>query len=76
MQCCNKRVIIYSGARVSEFIRAIRSFISIDAQMVISKKLEWNQLGIILFTLHVHKIMNIGLIRDEDSECFSDGVTK
>ena len=31
MQCCNKRVIIYSGAHVSEFIRAIRSFISIDA---------------------------------------------
>ena len=30
MQCCNKHVIIYSGARVSEFIRAIRSFISID----------------------------------------------
>ena len=30
MQCCNKHVIIYSGARVSELIRAIRSFISID----------------------------------------------
>ena len=30
MQCRNKHVIIYSGARVSEFIRAIRSFISID----------------------------------------------
>ena len=30
MQYCNKHVIIYSGARVSEFIRAIRSFISID----------------------------------------------
>ena len=30
MQCCNKHVIIYSGARVSEFIRAIRSFIGID----------------------------------------------
>ena len=32
MQCCNKHVIIYSGARVTEFIRAIRSFISIDYQ--------------------------------------------
>ena len=30
MQCCNIHVIIYSSARVSEFIRAIRSFISID----------------------------------------------
>ena len=32
MQCCNKHVIIYSGASVSELIRAIRSFIrfSID----------------------------------------------
>ena len=30
MQCCNKHVIIYSGARVSELIRAIRSFISIE----------------------------------------------
>ena len=30
MQCCNKHVIIYSGARVSELIRAIRSFIIID----------------------------------------------
>ena len=30
IQCCNKDVIIYSGASVSEFIRAIRSFISID----------------------------------------------
>ena len=30
MQCCNKHVIIYSGARVSELIRAIRSFVSID----------------------------------------------
>ena len=30
MQCCNKHVIIYCGARVSELIRAIRSFISID----------------------------------------------
>ena len=30
MQCFNKHVFIYSGARVSEFIRAIRSFISID----------------------------------------------
>ena len=25
MQCCNKDVIIYFGANVSEFIRAIRS---------------------------------------------------
>ena len=32
MQCCNIHVIIYSSARVSEFIRAIRSFISIDSQ--------------------------------------------
>ena len=32
MQCCNKHVIVYSGARVSEFIRAIRSFISIDKE--------------------------------------------
>ena len=30
IQCCNKDVIIYCGASVSEFIRAIRSFISID----------------------------------------------
>ena len=30
MQSCNKHVIMYSGARVSEFIRAIRSFISIE----------------------------------------------
>ena len=30
MQCCNKHVIIYFGARVSGLIRAIRSFISID----------------------------------------------
>jgi len=36
MQCCNKHVIIYSGARVSEFIRAIRSFISIDFQIYFS----------------------------------------
>ena len=34
MQCCNKHVIIYSGARVSEFIRAIRSFISIDKTII------------------------------------------
>ena len=34
MQCCNKHVIIYSGARVSEFIRAIRSFISIDCYRI------------------------------------------
>ena len=33
MQCCNKHVIIYFGARVSELIRAIRSFISIDNQL-------------------------------------------
>ena len=38
MQCCNKHVIIYSGARVSEFIRAIRSFISIDLNHNIIKK--------------------------------------
>ena len=30
-QCGNKDVIIYPGASVSEFIRAIRSFISIDS---------------------------------------------
>ena len=30
IRCCNKYVIIYSGASVSEFIRAIRPFISID----------------------------------------------
>ena len=29
IQCCNKDVIIYFGASVSEFIRAIRSFIRI-----------------------------------------------
>ena len=32
MQCCNIHVIIYSSAHVLEFIRAIRSFISIDSQ--------------------------------------------
>ena len=37
MQCCNKHVIIYSGARVSEFIRAIRSFISIDGNPLLKK---------------------------------------
>ena len=36
MQSCNKHVIIYSGARISEFIRAIRSFISIDFDKIIS----------------------------------------
>ena len=41
MQCCNKHVIIYSGARVSELIRAIRSFISIDLM----------QVNLLLFTL-------------------------
>ena len=30
IQCCNKDVIMYSGARVPESIRAIRSSISID----------------------------------------------
>ena len=35
MQCCNKHVIIYSGARVLELIRAIRSFISIDVILLI-----------------------------------------
>ena len=30
IQCCNKGVITYSGASVSEFIHAIRSFISVD----------------------------------------------
>ena len=35
MQWCNKHVIIYSGARVSELIRAIRSFISIDYEVEI-----------------------------------------
>ena len=34
IQCCNKHVIIYSGARVSELIREIRSFISIDVSVV------------------------------------------
>ena len=38
MQCCNKHVIIYSGARVSELIRAIRSFISIDVTAAGVKK--------------------------------------
>ena len=33
IQCCNEYVIIYSGASVSEFIRAIRSFISIDISL-------------------------------------------
>ena len=33
IQRCNKDVIIYSGASVSEFIRAIRSFISIDGRI-------------------------------------------
>ena len=41
MQRCNKHVIIYSGARVSELIRAIRSFISIDLlQSCISRMRE------------------------------------
>ena len=35
MQCCNKHVIIHSGARVSELIRAIRSFISIDLHNIL-----------------------------------------
>ena len=34
IQCGNKDVIIYPGASVSEFIRAIRSFISIDIQHI------------------------------------------
>ena len=34
VQCCNKDVIIYSDASVSEFIRAIRSFKSIDVWII------------------------------------------
>ena len=30
IQCCNKDVFTLVGANVSEFIRAIRSFISLD----------------------------------------------
>ena len=41
MQCCNKHVIIYSGARVSEFIRAIRSFISIDKTTKLKDFVRW-----------------------------------
>ena len=40
MQCCNKHVIIYSGARVSELIRAIRSFISIDSSDPVNTSAE------------------------------------
>ena len=35
IQCGNKDVIIYPGASVSEFIRAIRSFISIDTSYTV-----------------------------------------
>ena len=43
IQCCNKDVILYSGASVSELIRAICSFISID--------IKYERIGFLLFSL-------------------------
>ena len=48
IQCCNKDVIIHSGASVPEFIRANCSFISIDVDMPTSGNGTFNFLNVIV----------------------------
>ena len=55
MQCCNKHVIIYSGARVSELIRAIRSFMSIDLLKSAIKRNFSKKLQQLLFVDAIHE---------------------
>ena len=70
MQCCNKHVIIYSGARVSELIRAIRSFISIDVGCLLYFKTVTKMLILSCNIIHVLLFIQI-LVLNKKYQVFS-----